>query len=313
MDIPFARAIDTNKVARLKDLNSGFASSATINYAYYQASLVVEHIFDTYGQRKLRAFIAAYADGSDTEQALQKSLGIGLDELQKQFDAMLDKRYGKLRAALKVPEGLDPDAPLDKVKSIASAHPESFAAQMTLGDKFAEANQPDAAIAAYEKANELVPNVRGEDSPLASISAVALKKGDKARAARALEDLIAYDHTAVVAARQLVTLLDPKDAAHMQAALKRVVSVDPFDGQAHSALGRVAFNNGDNAEAIKLYRVALAAKPLDKAGAHADLAEALLKAGQKDEAKKEVLEALLIAPTFTRAQDLLLKLQEGSR
>ena len=99
----------------------------------------------------------------------------------------------------------------------------------------------------------------------------------------------------------------------MNAALKRIVSVDPFDGQASSALGRMSMTAGDNAEAIRLFRVALAAKPVDKASAHADLAEALLKAGQKDEARKQVLEALLIAPSFTRAQDLLLKLQEGSR
>jgi len=72
-------------------------------------------------------------------------------------------------------------------------------------------------------------------------------------------------------------------------------------------------NGGDNAGAVRLFRVALAAKPLDKASAHADLAEALFKSGQKDEARKQVLEALLIAPTYTRAQDLLLKLQEGSR
>jgi len=91
-------------------------------------------------------------------------------------------------------------------------------------------------------------------------------------------------------------------------ALKRVVSVDPFDGQAHSVLGRMALTGGDTPEAIRLFRVALAAKPLDKAGAHADLAEALLKAGQRDEARKQVMEALMIAPTFSRAQDLLLKL-----
>ena len=78
-------------------------------------------------------------------------------------------------------------------------------------------------------------------------------------------------------------------------------------------MGRWRSAADDTAEAVRLFRVALAAKPLDKAGAHADLAEALLKAGQRDEARKQVLEALLIAPTYTRAQDLLLKLQEGSR
>ena len=99
----------------------------------------------------------------------------------------------------------------------------------------------------------------------------------------------------------------------MAAALQRVVAVDPFDGAAHSSLGRLALSGGDTADAVRLFRVALAARPLDKAGAHADLAEALLKAGQRDEARKQVMEALLIAPTFTRAQDLLLKLAEGSR
>lgn len=312
MDIPFARAIDRGGVSKIRDLNSGFSSSATINYAYYQASLVVEHIVTTYGQPKLRAFVAAYADGSDTEQALQKSLGIGIDELQKGFDAMLETRYGKLRAALKTPEGLAPDAPLDRIKAIASANPDNYTAQMILGEALAESN-PDAAIAAFEKAAQIIPVARGEDSPNARIAALALKKNDKARAARALETLTSYDHTDVKAARQLVTLIDVKDVARMQATLKRITSIDPFDGAATTTLGRIALNAGDTPEAVRLFRVALAAKPVDKAGAHADLGEALLKAGQKDDARREVLEALLIAPTYTRAQDLLLKIQEGSR
>ena len=141
-----------------------------------------------------------------------------------------------------------------------------------------------------------------------------MKKGDKVRAARALETLVSYSHTDIQSARELVSLLDTaKEPAKARVALSRVVSVDPFDGAAHSQLGKLALGGGDTAEAVRLFRVALAAKPLDKANAHADLAEALLKAGQRDVARKQVLEALLIAPTYTRAQDLLLKLQEGSR
>lgn len=60
-----------------------------------------------------------------------------------------------------------------------------------------------------------------------------------------------------------------------------------------------------------MFRVALAAGPIDKAAAHADLAESLFAGGQRDEAKREALAALEIAPTFERAQDLLLKLTEG--
>ena len=43
---------------------------------------------------------------------------------------------------------------------------------------------------------------------------------------------------------------------------------------------------------------------------HTDLGEALLVSGDAAEAKKQTLEALEIAPSFERAQDLLLKLAE---
>jgi tetratricopeptide (TPR) repeat protein len=217
-----------------------------------------------------------------------------------------------LRLALKPPTELKEDMTADQIKMIVMANPDSFIAQMALGEALAPTN-PDAAIAAFEKAAELIPNVPGDESPYTAIAAVALKKGDKARAIRALETLISYSHTDVQSARQLASLIDPKDTAKLGIALKRVVSVDPFDGPASSSLGRIALTAGETSEAIRLFRVALAAKPLDKAGAHTDLAEALLKAGQKEEARKEVLEALLIAPSFNRAQDLLLKLSEAGR
>src|SRR5688572_13646736 len=207
MDIPFARSLERGQVLKIRDLNSGFSSSATISYAYYQASLLVEHIVDTYGQRKLRALVEAYADGSDTETAIKKALGIDIDELQANFDQVLDKRYATLRRVLKVPEGLAPGLPLEKIKAIADDNPGSFVAQMTLGEALAESD-PDAAIAAFEKAAQLIPNVPGEDSPHAGIAAVALKKGDKARAARALEELTKVTHTDVASARQLAALVD---------------------------------------------------------------------------------------------------------
>jgi tetratricopeptide (TPR) repeat protein len=313
MDLPFARSLERGQVLKIRDLNSGFSSSATISYAYYQASLLVEYIVDTYGQRQLRALVEAYADGTDTEGAIKKALGIDIDELQAGFDAALDKRYATLRAKLKMPEGLAPGAPPEKIKAIADANPDNYIAQMMLGESLAETD-PDAAMAAFEKAAALIPNAGGEDSPYAFIAALANKKGDKVRATAALERLTKNTHTDVQSARQLVTLIDAgKEPARALAVLQRVVSVDPFDADANARLGQLAMKAGDSTLAIRSFRAVVAGKPLDKASAHADLAEALLLAGQKDEARKQVMEALLVAPTFTRAQDLLLKLSGGSR
>ena len=311
MDIPFARAIDHGKVLKLRDLNSGFMSSDTISLAYYQASLVVEHIVDVYGQRKLRAFVQSYADGIDTEAAMQKALGVDIDTLQKSFDGFVEQRFGKLRKTLAVPAELKPDLSPDQLKAIANANPNSFDAQMAYADSLTESS-PDAAIAAFEKAAALVPNAIGKDSPQALIAEIALKKGDKTRAAKALETLTASDSSDVQSARRLATLIDgTKEPARLQIALKRAVAVDPFDAPSHAALGRMALAAGQTNEAIRMFRVALAAGPLDRAGAHADLGEALAQAGQKADAKKHALAALEIAPTYTRAQDLLLKLIQG--
>jgi len=313
MDIPFARAMDRGKLISLRDLNSGFSDPEQISYSYYQASLVVEHIVEVYGQARLRALVAAYGDGSDTETAIKKSLGVDIDALQKSFDGFLETRYAGMRRALAVPDGLTEKSPSEQIKSIASANPGSYTAQMALGESLVESN-PDGAIAAFERAAKLIPNVTGEDSPDALIAAVAVKKGDKARAAAALENLTGMSNTDLASARQLATLVDPaRERRRLQGALKSVVAIDPFDGAAHSTLGRLDLEARRLDDAIRMFRVALAAKPLDRASAHADLAEALAESGQRDEAKKEALAALEIAPTFTRAQDLLLKLAQGSR
>ena len=102
--------------------------------------------------------------------------------MQKSFDAFLETRYAGLRRALAVPQGLNPELPADQLKVIATANPGSFPAQMALGEALMASN-PDGAIAAFERAVTLVPNVTGDDSPYVLMAAVAVKKGDKARAA----------------------------------------------------------------------------------------------------------------------------------
>ena len=62
--------------------------------------------------------------------------------------------------------------------------------------------------------------------------------------------------------------------------------------------------------AIRAFRAAVAGGPADKASAYADVAEAHFAAGQIAEAKRNALAALEIAPSFERAQDLLLKVVE---
>jgi tetratricopeptide (TPR) repeat protein len=74
----------------------------------------------------------------------------------------------------------------------------------------------------------------------------------------------------------------------------------------HTKLGKRELVKNDNAAALVEFQAALATNPANPADAHADAAEAYLKLGRREEAKRQALEALKRAPTFARAQDLLL-------
>ncbi len=310
MEVSFAGAMERKEVMRLRDLNSGFSNPELISLAYYEASLLVEHVVARFGEPSLRELVRVFADDLDTEEAIQRALKVSIDDVQKTFDGFLDARFGGLRKALDTPEGFEGDEPLERLRTLASANSGSFPVQMALG-RALEKSDPDAAVAAYERAAALIPIATGDTSPQARIAALKLGKGDKAGAARALETLTTNDHTDVNSARQLVGLLDqPADTARRKVALAKVVAVDPFDASAHTELGRFAMADGQTPAALQAFRVAIAAGAQDRAGAHADLGEALEKSGDLAEAKKQALAALEIAPSYVRAQDLLLRLVE---
>ena len=312
MEVTFAHALDEGKILKLKVLNEGFSDPRMISLAYYEASLVVQHLVDTYGEPSLRAFLRAYGRGRDTEAAIKEVYGVTIDELQTSFDARLEKDYAALRAALKRPQ-IKGEQSLDDWKRLAMENPGSFPVQMALGAALQEAKDYPAAIQAFERAAKLIPLATGDDNPNTHIAEIALAQKDTTRAIAALDAVVKVDHTDVESARKLASLLAPLgDAARTEDAYRRVVDVDPFDSQAQTSLGRLALQRRDIQRAVPAFRTALATNPPDRAAAHLDLAEAYLAAGQSDDAKKQILAALEIAPSFERAQDLLLKIVDGA-
>jgi tetratricopeptide (TPR) repeat protein len=310
-DISFAQALNEGKLLKLADLNEGFSDPRMITIAYYQASLVVEHLINTFGEPAFQDFIKSYGRGLETEQAVKEIFGTSLDAIQKSFDAYLAKEYAQALRALKRPDVKEVES-LEAFKALADANPESFAVQMQLAVKLADSGDHAGAIGAAERAAKLLPRASGENNPHAFIAQVAMKAGDKPRAMRAFEDVLKIDHSDVEAARTLVSLLEPlNDPARTEAAYRRVVDVDPFDAKAQAGLGRLALRRKDTTTALRAFRSVVAANPTDRATAHTDLAEALMAAGQLKEAKTETLNALEVAPSYDRALDLLLKINES--
>ena len=310
MDMSFAQAINEDKVLKLKVLNEGFSDPRLISLSYYQASLVVDHIVDTYGEPKLRDLIRSYGEGLETEAAVKESLGVSLDQLQEGFDARLEKQYATLRKSLQTPKVESKPTP-DDLKKLAETNPESFVVQMQLAVALHQAKDPKGAIQALERAAKLAPTATGDNNPNKMIAAIAGEMKDEPRQIQALDALLKVDASDVESARQLAKLLDSvKDDRRSEEAYRRVIGIDPFDRDAQTAYGRLALKRKDNDAAVRAFRAALARNPPDRAQAHVDLAEAYVSAGQAAEAKKEILAALEIAPSFEKAQDLLLKIAQ---
>jgi tetratricopeptide (TPR) repeat protein len=312
MEMAFAQALEAGRILPVRDLNSGFSDPRMISLAYYQASLLVDHLVAAYGEPALRRLLRAYGQGLENEAALREAYGVGFDELQTAFDAYLDRNFGRLRRALKEPDLPRQGATTAELKALVEQNPESYALHVMLGRALHRDGDAPGAIRALERAAALVPSAAGADSPHAMIAAIAEEAKDTPRAIQALEALVKVDHTDVAAARKLAGLVAPLgDPARAAAAWARVVALDPFDGQAQASLGRLALQREDGEAAVRAFRVALATGPADRAAAHLDLAEAYLLNGQPAEAKKETLYALEIAPSFEKAQELLLRLVDG--
>jgi tetratricopeptide (TPR) repeat protein len=279
-----------------------------ISLVYHQSSLVIEHLIATYGEQAWWRLLRAYGKGLETDAAFKEAFNVTLDDVQASFDAKLEKDYADLRRALKTPT-IPEKATVEQLKALAADNPGSFGVQMTLAQSLYEAGDMPAAVATLERASKLVPVANGQQNPNALIAAIATKQGDNARAIRALEEVVKVDSSDVEAARRLAGLVAPLgDEARTAGAYERVAALDPFDAQAQSAVGRYALKQKDGPRAMRALRAALAAGPADKATAHVDLAEAFLMVGQYGDAKRETLAALEIAPSFERAQDLLLKI-----
>lgn len=334
MDVEFAAMLNDGKTLKLRDLNAAFTDPKTISLAYYQASLLVEHLVGAYGDEGLHKLIRVFGEGPETEAALKSALNTDFDRLQTAFDESMVKRFATMRAALAAPDK-DVDLsklPLPELRAYAEKHTGSYPVQMALGAALRRAGGPggaasaagsptspgdfDEAVAAFERAAALVPLATGPGSPQAQLAQIALGRKDQPAAIKALQAVMASDFDNVDAARRLAALLRETGvttATALEPVYARIAALDPFDPGPHAELGRFAMARQDFEVASREFRAVLALNPVDAAAAHTDLAESYWRGGKRAEARRSTLSALEIAPSYERAQDLLLQLAGDRR
>lgn len=307
-ELSFVAAYGTGEHMTVRELNAAFQDPEKISLAYYQASILTEHIVGTYGMGALRKLLVTYGEGLEGEAALKAGLGVDIDTLQADFDKVLSAKYGSVVRALRAPKELEPGK--GNPEAIAAAFPDSFQAQVALGEYLRKAGRIDEAFKVLERAAEMVPMATGPRSPRAMMAQMALERKDSARAISELEKLLQYENTDLDSVRLLARELEATKApaAKLMSAYERIAQLDPFDAPNHSKLGRLKMQAGDARTAVREFRAAIASGTLDPASAQSDLAESYLAMGDKTQARRAVLAAIEVAPGYPRAQDLLLKI-----
>ena len=93
--------------------------------------------------------------------------------------------------------------------------------------------------------------------------------------------------------------------------LELAMYISPYDPAAHARLADLYAKAGDRKGVVRERQAIVALRPVDMAEARYQLALAYYEAGDMRSARSEVIRALEHAPSYQRAQELLLKLSEA--
>jgi cellulose synthase operon protein C len=323
MSVDFIVALKQGLILPVSRLNEGFVRPTypqQVMHAYYQASLVAEYIEAEHGADALRRMLQAFAGGRTNEDVARQVLRIDMATLDERFDRWLRQRYATQINAIEVgpAAGAGPRvAPAGAAAGGAMAGGGAsiggpFIAAVRSAREHLDADRLDEALRDAERAQRLFPEYAGPDSPYRIMSAIHQRRGDTRRAADALRQLVDRNETDYDAHLRLAGLLeDLGDGRGAADVLERAMYIDPFEPQVHIRLAELYETTGQHAKAVRERRAVLALDPVNRADAHYRLALALDGAGQRDDARRQVLRALELAPNFADAQDLLLRLRGG--
>ena len=314
LSIPFLRAYQQGMILGIATINNGFMRPTypgQIQVSYFHASLICDWIRERYGFESIIRMLDGYNRRLSTTEILQEVLEISTSEFDEAFDQYVQDRFPAQMAVLKYSESDTLVVAVTEEEIIASAinNPDDFEAQMAAGRYFYLQEQFESAIPFLEQAMELLPEYGGSDGPDAFLANIYMMQGDTRRAIEMLNNLTAVNETDYSAHMTLARLLEAEDKTEEAAEiLNRILYIYPLEQDLHERLASVHDTLGQYEHAVKARRAVLALNPVDRVEALYLLALSNHRAGERDEARIVVLQALEMAPNYEDALDLLLEL-----
>ncbi|HYK90426.1 MAG TPA: hypothetical protein VE398_16750, partial [Acidobacteriota bacterium] len=316
------RFYKAGKLLKVSELNAGMMrpqSPHQIALAYWQASLVCELIEEKFGFEKIKQSLRLFAENDSTEEVFKRTLGWDAATLDSEYSRFLEARLKGVAQRLDfspfaapAKEGssqLPREQGRKELAELLSKNPDDFFANLQMGLLLHNQKADSEAEPYLKKAEQLFPEFAEEMNPYLVLGDMYLEQNRDDEALAQFLGWSGHNENAVVPLVRAAEIYRRKrDWSSAARELELSVYINPYDAGVLARLGADAKECGAWPSAVAAYQALLGLNPTDPADAHCSLAGALLGAGKRQEAKKETLRALELAPTYVKAQELLLKL-----
>ena len=282
------KSLEKNEFLPIADLDSGFSRPTYNNQvivSYNQAGLICDFISREYGFDALVKILQGYENNLTTVEAIESSIGLSAQKFDQRFQTYFYERYGNNLTYLD-----------DWVSYMEEA------SQAGAGENWHKA------IEFSDKAIALMPHYSDPDSPYLLKANAYEKLENTAKRFETLEifwqkggyniDVLKALASHYVSQQQVQQAID---------VLSDINLVNPYDLDVHVQLGDLLLEQQNAERALTEFEVAMALNPLDKAEVLYRMGSANKALGKIDNAKKNALAALEIAPHFRPAQKLLME------
>ncbi|MDA1232267.1 MAG: peptidase MA family metallohydrolase, partial [Planctomycetota bacterium] len=313
MNPQFRDRILEGDVTPVAELSSAFLkakSGEDLNFAYYESSMLVEHLVTVHGLPSLNAILTDLNDGVQMNDALDRHTE-GLDNLEASFKEFLNEQATLYASGVEFASGKLADEKLvdaASVKAFLEEHPQNFTAMLLYASMLIKTEQFDEAEAQLKTLIALVPQNDHTNGPRRILAGLYKHRDQTELEMQILTEHLQYSADDLEAALRLQELCDLQHQTNRVVELGAAIfAIDPFQPTALNRTVLAAESSGQVEIAVSNLNSLLNIQRDDAARLHFRIAD-LLKSSDKESARRHILLSLSQAPRYREAHKLLLEL-----